>query len=63
MEAALGDRDAMSVRLAAMARSIPAGRVGDPLDLALAVLFMASDDASYVKGTELVVDGGRSSTT
>ncbi|AKU97503.1 3-oxoacyl-[acyl-carrier protein] reductase [Labilithrix luteola] len=38
--------------------SIPLGRVGDPLDIAKAVSFLASDDSSYVAGTELFVDGG-----
>lgn len=34
------------------------GRFGDPLDVAKAVLYLASDDASWVTGTVLVVDGG-----
>jgi NAD(P)-dependent dehydrogenase (short-subunit alcohol dehydrogenase family) len=37
---------------------IPAGRIGEPEDLAGAVLFLASDLASYITGQELVVDGG-----
>lgn len=37
---------------------IPAGRVGIPEDVAQAVLFLASDCASYITGQELVVDGG-----
>lgn len=59
MEAALGGAEATSDRLEAMAKVIPAGRAGDPLELARAVLFMASPDASYVNGAELSVDGGR----
>ena len=38
--------------------TIPLGRFGTPDDIAKAVVFLASDDASYVTGTELFVDGG-----
>lgn len=38
---------------------MPLGRIGYPDDLAKAVLFMASDLASYVSGTSLLVDGGQ----
>jgi NAD(P)-dependent dehydrogenase (short-subunit alcohol dehydrogenase family) len=38
-----------------------AGRLGEALDVARAVLFLASDDASFVNGTALHVDGGRAS--
>ena len=42
----------------ATADVIPLGRVGDPEDIANAVLFLLSDQASYITGTELIVDGG-----
>ncbi len=42
--------------------TIPMGFVGDPLDIAKAVLFFASDLASYVTGQLLLVDGGASTT-
>ncbi|MFC5447119.1 SDR family NAD(P)-dependent oxidoreductase [Paenibacillus aestuarii] len=42
---------------AANARAIPMQRMGDPEELAKVALFLASDDASYVQGAEIVVDG------
>ena len=42
---------------------IPLGRVASPTEIAAVVRFLLSDDASYVTGTYLVVDGGMTSTT
>ena len=44
------------------AAAAPAGRVGRPEGLAAAIVFLASDDASFVHGVTLAVDGGRVAT-
>lgn len=45
--------------LEAFLAHVPMGRVGAPDDIARAALFLASDLASYITGTQIVVDGGR----
>ena len=44
--------------LAGMKAKVPVGRLGDPEDIAYAYLYLASDEASYVNGATLSVDGG-----
>ena len=43
-----------------LATVIPVGRIGRPEEVASAVLFLASDESSFIAGVELVVDGGMS---
>ena len=50
----LSDPDRMAERM----RRLPMGRVGTSADIAYGVLYLASDEASFVTGTELVIDGG-----
>ena len=52
---AAGDMDKTR---AARDRQVPMGRMGTPWEIASVATFLASDDASYITGTEVVVDGG-----
>jgi 3-oxoacyl-[acyl-carrier protein] reductase len=52
------DDAAQEERLAAMGRRVPMQRTGTVQDIAAAIAYLASDDASYVTGQEIVVDGG-----
>jgi 3-oxoacyl-[acyl-carrier protein] reductase len=42
-----------------MQEAVPLGRLGTPRDVANAVLFLASEEASYITGTTIIVDGGQ----
>jgi NAD(P)-dependent dehydrogenase (short-subunit alcohol dehydrogenase family) len=50
-----------AAELAEHEASIPLGRIAQPAEIADAVAFLLSDDATYITGTNLVVDGGRTS--
>ena len=50
--------DNNSEAIAAINSHVPLGRVGEAEDIANAALFLLSDKASYITGTELIVDGG-----
>ena len=42
--------------------TIPMGRVGEPREIAKAIVFLASDEARYLTGIEMAIDGGKSAT-
>lgn len=58
-----GEREGLSEveqkeRLEQMAANVPAGRMGRPVEVANAIVFLASEEASYITGQLLCVDGG-----
>jgi NAD(P)-dependent dehydrogenase (short-subunit alcohol dehydrogenase family) len=54
----LGSTAAGQQRAKMISTAVPLGRLGKPEEIARAVVFLASDDSSYITGTELFVDGG-----
>jgi NAD(P)-dependent dehydrogenase (short-subunit alcohol dehydrogenase family) len=54
----LGSSETGKQRAKVISTTVPLGRLGTPGEVAKAVVFLASDDSSYVTGTELFVDGG-----
>jgi NAD(P)-dependent dehydrogenase (short-subunit alcohol dehydrogenase family) len=54
----IGSSEVGQQRLKMLSTMVPLGRLGKPEEIAKAVTFLASDDASYITGAELFVDGG-----
>jgi NAD(P)-dependent dehydrogenase (short-subunit alcohol dehydrogenase family) len=54
----LGSSETGQQRLKMISTAVPLGRLGQPDEIANAVAFLASDEASYITGAELFVDGG-----
>jgi len=54
----LATTEAGQQRLKMISNTVPLGRLGTPNEIAKAVVFLASDDSSYITGAELFVDGG-----
>jgi NAD(P)-dependent dehydrogenase (short-subunit alcohol dehydrogenase family) len=55
----VGGPETDPARLAALQARVPMGRLGTAEEVAYGVLYLASDEASFVTGSELVIDGGR----
>ncbi len=54
----LASTEAGQQRAKMLSSTVPLGRLGRPTEIAKAVVFLASDDSSYITGVELFVDGG-----
>ena len=57
-DAMLGEEAEREKMIRAIESGIPLGRFGEPIDVAYAILYLASDESKYVTGTELTIDGG-----
>jgi NAD(P)-dependent dehydrogenase (short-subunit alcohol dehydrogenase family) len=58
MEGLLGSGETGQARRELISSGVPLGRMGRPEEIANAVVFLASDDASFVTASEFFVDGG-----
>lgn len=53
-----GEFDSYEAGMKARAKSVPVGRIGDPLELGDTVAYLCSDKAGYINGQAIVIDGG-----
>ena len=53
-----GSKEQADALKASFAQMVPLGRMGRPEEMARAILFLASDDSSYITGIDLAADGG-----
>src|SRR3546814_5792800 len=61
LEAGFDPADAEAAR-AGIEKTIPLGRYGEPVDIANQVLFLASDESSFITGAQYRIDGGMGAT-
>ena len=54
----LGDENSKEKMIKQLASGIPLGRMGEPIDVANAVLYLVCDESKFVTGVELTIDGG-----
>ncbi len=59
LDALIGDRD-KAVVMEKLKRQVPMGRIGEPEDVANAVVYLASDESGFMTGAEIKLDGGLS---
>lgn len=57
-DAMLGSGQEKAANIELIAKDIPMQKMGEPSDVAYAVVFLASDEAKYVTGIEFTIDGG-----
>jgi NAD(P)-dependent dehydrogenase (short-subunit alcohol dehydrogenase family) len=55
---AVGNHEERKLFFDRLKQTIPLGRIGNPMEVANAVLFLATDESSFIQGGEIVVDGG-----
>lgn len=57
-DTAVSDKQDKDALFKSIEKGIPMGRIGDPVEVANAVLFLASQESSFIQASEIVVDGG-----